>query len=115
MAIFSDREIKLILTGTGAAAMIAIVIVIFVSIPQRRAARLESETTPEETLSVTDLEIPAEYLQIGEPEPYLYRERLERWNIELIERFWVDPREIEIEILSGQNDELVRQLFDGVE
>ena len=115
MAIFSEREIKLIVAGTGAAALIAIVIVAIVSLPQGRAARLVSETNPEKTLSVTELEIPHEYLQIGGPELHVYRERLQRWNIELIERFWVDPREIEIEILAVQNDELLRELFDKVE
>ena len=68
----------------------------------------ELEITPEDYM-IPDL-APARKPQQFTP----YRPRLQRWSQELVQKYWVDPREIMKEIVGSINDRNMEQLFQNV-
>jgi len=68
----------------------------------------ELEITPEDYL-VPDL-LPAPAPRQYEP----YRPHLKRWSQELVQKYWVDPREIVKELVGSLNDRNMEKLFQNV-
>jgi len=112
--LFSEREVKLIAIGVGAATILAVVIAVTVSLVRNRNRSVAAQPSSRHELRVSDLEIPEEYVEHALPDWYVYRPRLSQWNGEQVKRFWVDPQEVELERLSRQNDERMRALFEPV-
>jgi hypothetical protein len=86
------------------------------------AARQEMQRTAKKPLlSAEELEITPEDYMIPNLAPapltqqYVpYRPRLPRWNPELVQKYWVDPKEIAKEIVGSINDRAMEQLFQNV-
>lgn len=117
MRLFTEREIKIFAFGTAAALLIAVAIAMSVSI-SRNQARATYSVLPDRSefeLEVTDLAVPDEYREISLSESYVFRPRLERWNVEQIERYWVDPRILQLEELEAETDALIRDFFEKVQ
>ena len=49
-----------------------------------------------------------------EPDWQLLRPPREKWEREEIMKFWVDPVELGIQKLGGENDQLVSDFFEGI-
>ena len=115
MALFTERELRLILAGIGGATLLAFVISMIFSISRRPAPI--APTGKEDgipVLQVIDLEIPDELLDIQRQSLELTRSQVDAWNRELIDRFWIDPKEIEIDSLEAKSDALIRELFERI-
>ena len=115
MALFTEREMRLILAGIGGATLLAFVITMIVSISRRPAPIPPTEEDDgRSVLQIIDLEIPDELLDIQRQSLEITRSQVETWNRELIDRFWIDPKEIEIESLEAKSDALIRELFERI-
>ena len=115
MALFTERELRLILIGIGGATLLAFIIALVVSLSRRPAPIPISESdNGESVLRVIDLEIPDELLDIQRQSLEITRPRVDVWNRELIDRFWIDPKEIEIESLEEKSDAIIREFFERI-
>ncbi|MEW5816866.1 MAG: hypothetical protein AB1798_15905, partial [Spirochaetota bacterium] len=72
------------------------------------------KTAPGKKIDSTDLKIPAEYSQIWEKKWYPFRGKMEKWSWEEVEKYWIDPIEIGINIVSEENDRLIKEIFGKV-
>ena len=115
MRLYTEREIKLIAFGTAAITLIAVAIAMVVSLSRNnRSSAPEFSPEPEISIDVTDLYVP-EYLRtVTLSEHYVFRPRLERWTSEQIDRFWIDPRILQLEELRRETDDLIRSYFETV-
>jgi hypothetical protein len=63
-----------------------------------------------EALGVQDFMLPRD---VGgdTPEPYLLRQRLERWQEEQVNRYWIPLEEIAADLIRRENDRRIEELF----
>ncbi len=113
----------LIIAGT---AFLAFVITLAVLASHAHAVSVAAlqerqRAAPRPLLSADELEItPEDYmvpdLSPTDPGPQYvpYRPRLPKWNQELVQKYWVDPREIVKEVVGSINDRNMEQLFQSV-
>lgn len=117
MRLFTEREIRLILFGVGAATTVALSIAIIISVVQNRGQRVTTgrvEPRESHVLEAKDVVIPEEYRTVSPSYWYVFRPRVERWNPEQIKRFWIDPRVIQLEELAASNDRAMIEFFERV-
>jgi hypothetical protein len=50
----------------------------------------------------------------GEAPPYLLRERMNRWNEELVRRYWIPLNEIALDQMVEENDRRIEELLEEV-
>ena len=46
--------------------------------------------------------------------PYLWRERIQRWADEQVERYWIPLNKIVLEIIIKENDKRIEEIFEGI-
>jgi hypothetical protein len=47
--------------------------------------------------------------------PYVpYRPRVQRWNAQMVRAYWIEPRQIAIDIIASINDQAMQRLFEKV-
>ena len=115
MALFTEREWRFILVGVGGATLLAFAVAMIVSISRRPDAIAQPVDDVEKSvLRVIDLEIPDDLLDIQRQSMELTRSGVDTWSRELIDRFWIDPAEIEIESLEEKSDAIIRELFERI-
>ena len=116
MRLFSEREVKILAIGTAAVTIVAVSIAMIVAASRNRSSNAAPVTKHKSgiDLEVTDLAVPEEYREITVSRPYQFRPRLNRWNAEQIEKYWVDPRILQLEELARETDELIRALLKPV-
>ena len=66
-----------------------------------------------DTLSVQDFILP-QTVKGDSPEPHLLRPRLERWQEEQINRYWIPLEDIARDLIRRENDRRIEELFEGV-
>ncbi len=80
----------------------------------RRTARQPLLSPDELSITPEDYMIPDLTPAPTSPQYTPYRPRLQKWNQELVQKYWVDPREIAKEIVGSINDRNMDQLFQNV-
>lgn len=65
-------------------------------------------------ISVYDFVVPDEVERFLSPEPVYFRRPRKMWTQEEIREFWLDPRELGIEVLKKENRARLDRFFDGV-
>jgi hypothetical protein len=85
------------------------------------ATQEASRAAKKPLLSADELEIvPEDYMipefaSVPTPQQYVpFRPRRDRWDQELIQKYWVDPREIAKEVVGSVNDRNMEQLFQRI-
>ncbi|HVO38955.1 MAG TPA: hypothetical protein VMV03_08000 [Spirochaetia bacterium] len=118
------REV-LIIAG---AALMAVIITLAVLVGSSRAAdrrrgrnaaqapvTLPAAAPREQpALSLEDFILPDAPQPAPLPRYYPFRPRMERWNPQLVEKFWVPPRQVAIDVLGALNDRNMAELFKDV-
>jgi len=118
------REVLII----AAAALIAVIITLAVLAGSSRAAdrrrglaaasgsvKPAAEASPQQpVLSLEDFIIPEAPQPAPLPRYYPFRPRIEKWNPQLVEKFWVPPRQVAVDILGAVNDRNMEELFKDV-
>ncbi|MFP4114212.1 MAG: hypothetical protein ACOC2Y_08170 [Spirochaetota bacterium] len=97
-------------------SLIAVVIVVAVMSP-RRSADTQDETPPpmrSEWVTVDRLVIPRDFARADELDWVPYRPRREVWTDEQIAEYWLDPREIGLDVLDAEVEEHIRELLREV-
>ena len=117
MRLYTRNELKITAIATGAVSLLAVLITILVLLPGRD--RLPREQTSGESEAVflpdiSDLAIPDEFTLTGSDTWAYARERPKRWTQEQVDRFWIDPAEISLDILEKETDALVRELMEKI-
>ena len=67
----------------------------------------------EEALSVQDFILPRN-VKGDSSEPYLLRPRLERWQEEQVNRYWIPLEDIASELVRRENDRRIEKLFEDI-
>ncbi len=116
MRLFTEREIRLIIVGVAASTVLSISVAIIVSLSRNAATGPAVTGTVDDrfVLRVTDLAVPDDLDRFSMSDWYEFRPPLSRWNVEQIERFWIDPSEIELERVADENDRRIRELFQRI-
>jgi hypothetical protein len=118
MRIVSSQELKIIGLVVAAATVLAILITVVVRLGSgsRKAPVAENPTTTQtqDSIMVSEFLIPEDYSVDSESDWFFSREPLQRWTRDQIERYWIDPRDIGIELLQETNDTLIEQLMEGI-
>lgn len=71
-------------------------------------------TADEISLSPEDFALPA-MAAPGKPAEYVpYRPPTKKWTEEMIQAYWIPPREIALDEISAMNDEAIQRLFEKV-
>lgn len=118
---YITREIRIFLVCTAGVAVLAslgIVIVHLVRGPGK--PQVESRIPvlgageAREPQAPYGLEVPDEIERFLAPELRFYREPREKWTREEVDRFWIDPKELGIEVLTKKNRNKVREILDSV-
>jgi hypothetical protein len=117
----------LIIAGAALLAFV-ITLVVVASSSGARARRVAAEVaaerlqhekppalTPEElALTPEDFLLPS-FEPVARSLEYVpYRPRLQRWNPELVDKYWIAPRDIAQEIVGSINDQNMQRLFQKV-
>ena len=66
-----------------------------------------------EALSVQDFILPRE-VKGDSPEPHLLRPKLERWQEEQVNRYWVPLEDIARDLVRRENDRRIEKLFEDI-
>lgn len=115
MSLFDTRWFRIYLLGVVGAALIAVVITVMVGLSRR--PRIEPAPMPQRppavTLKLSDFLID-DPVPLDEPDWQLTRPPRQKWEREEVMEFWVDPVEMGIEQLGGENDRMVADFFDAV-
>jgi hypothetical protein len=69
-------------------------------------------TAEELSLTPDDFLLPRIEPLVKTPQYEPFRPRLVRWSPQMVEKFWIAPRDIAIEIVSSLNDQRIRHLFE---
>lgn len=117
------REVLII----AAAALIAVIITLAVLAGSSRAAdrrrglnapaapaSQRAEIREQPGLSLEDFIIPEAPRPSPLPRYYPFRPRIETWNPQLVEKFWVPPRQVAIDVLGAVNDRNMEEIFKDV-
>jgi hypothetical protein len=67
----------------------------------------------EEALSVQDFILPRD-VEGDNPGPYLMRPRLERWQEEQVNRYWIPLEDIAADLVRRENDRRIEKLFEEI-
>ncbi len=127
---FFTREVKLFLVGTLGVAVLAASLTALIMLLSGRpdanpylndpaAARAAAEgmkpfSLPEGYPLQRDLILPAEDPSWLRRERQPYREKKTQWSTGDVMEFWIDPREIGIDILEQRNRETLERMFREV-
>ena len=68
----------------------------------------ELALTPEDFL-LPDLQVPEQSFRYVP-----YRPQVQRWNAQMVRSYWIEPRQIAIDIIASINDQAMQQLFEKV-
>lgn len=95
---------------------ILITVVVRLSGNSRKTPVVENPaiTQMQDSIMVSEFLIPEDYSVENESEWFFYREPLQRWTKDQLERYWVDPRDIGIELLQETNDKLIEELMESI-
>jgi hypothetical protein len=67
----------------------------------------------EDALTVQDFILPLN-VKGDSPEPYLQRPRLERWQEEQVDRYWIPLEDIALDLVRRENDRRIEELFEDI-
>jgi len=67
----------------------------------------------EDTLSVQDFILPRN-VKGDSPEPHLLRAKLERWQEEQVNRYWIPLADIASDLIRRENDRRIEKLFEDI-
>ena len=118
----------LIIAGVSLFAFI-ITIAVISSAGSSRARRMATEVrqelaraqkppvfAPEDlSLSPEDFLLPLPRAEEKAPRYVPFRPRLSQWSKETVDRYWVPPRQITLELLQAANDQNMRRLLEKVQ
>ena len=113
----AGRQVDIrIVVGTGAALVVGVVLVMALSrrpADNKRDGPAQSIGNLYDWVTVDMLHIPNE-LAIGTTPRWVpYRDRRERWSVENVEEYWLDPQEIGIDILEETVHDEIYQLLEA--
>jgi hypothetical protein len=74
---------------------------------------LELEKGPA-TLALSDFMSPDLNLYNSEPRYYLFRKRLARWDKVQMQPYWVEPKDIILDLLAKKNETLMNNLLEKI-
>jgi hypothetical protein len=117
---FFTREIRIFLLLVAALALLSVVVTIIVGLAAspkeapRSGPPILGGPMGESTFSVFDLAVPDETARALALEPALFREPRRMWSSEEVEAYWVDPRDLGIEVLSRENRKKIDAIFEAV-
>jgi len=83
--------------------------------PEDSGARRWAETASgaDDILSVQDLILPMR-VQEHSAEPYLLRPKLDRWQDEQVNRYWIPMDELALDLIRKENDRRIETLFEEI-
>jgi hypothetical protein len=67
----------------------------------------------EDALNVQDFILPRN-VEGDSPEPHLLRPRLERWQEEQVNRYWIPLEDIALDLVRRENDRRIEKLFEDI-
>ena len=117
MKLFTETELKVILLAVSAVTVVALVITVSVGLARRSKASRESISLYDrdtELIDSTDMIVPEEFTLIGGERWYFSREPMKKWNDDLINRFWIDPVEIGIELVREDTNRTMQELVEDI-
>ena len=114
MRLFTSDELRWIGIGVAGATFIAVLIAVIVALSGRPRNVSAPQVLRNEALRPADLLIPDEYLETALPRWDVFREPQVRWSAGQIEKFWIDPLEIELEQIRAVNDRLIEGIFEKI-
>ena len=110
----------------AAGAVIAVIVTLLILSGSSRARerRLASQVAAEEgrpaaasareELALEDFLLPEARPAQSLPEYYPFRPRLQRWSREIVDKFWVSPRQVAVEVIGVVNDRNMEEFFKAV-
>lgn len=102
----------------GIAFILAVAIVVVVAVMSRAgSADTEGRAAPVTApawATADRLVLPDQFDSVGELRFVPYRARRETWNDEEIAEYWLDPKDIGLEVLDARVEEYIRHLLDAV-
>lgn len=113
MKLFTAKEIKIAVLITLIAALLAALITILAMMPEKTPAQENGEMgIPEgRGLPLSDFMVPSEYKELAPQPPHYFDALAEKWGEEKIEKFWINPRDISLEILVEKNNQFIDSLL----
>lgn len=116
MRLFTTKELRIITVVVAVATIVAVTITVVRESPKtRESIPTEISTSKKFDLLISDMIIPEDYTEEPSSRWYLSRPPLRKWSEEQIARYWIDPRQIGIEILEKENDRLIEEMFEDVQ
>ena len=117
MRLYTRNELKIIAIITAAISIIAVLITFAVMLPRRGRDPVDSDFGNQAVIflpDVSDLEIPDDFTLVGSDSWIYSRERPKRWTENQIGKFWIEPAEISLEILTAETDAMIQQLMEKI-
>ena len=115
------REVLVIAAGAVIAVIVTLLILSGSSrARQRRMASQAVETqgkpasAAREDLTLEDFVLPEAQPAQTFPEYYPFRPRMQKWSRELVDRFWVSPRQVAVQVIGVVNDRNMEEFFKAV-
>ena len=115
------REVLIIAAG----AVIAVIVTLLIlggssRARERRTAEQAMEAqgrqapAAREELALEDFLLPVSRPAQNLPEYYPFRPRMQKWSRELVDRFWVSPRQVAVGVIGVVNDRNMEEFFKVV-
>lgn len=79
-----------------------------------RTQKTPALSAEELALTQDDFLVPEMQIIDTAPRYEPFRPRLTRWSPQIVEKYWIAPRDIAVEILGSVNDSDIRHLFEAV-
>lgn len=113
MKLFSAKEIKIAVLSILITGLIAVLITILVMMPKNSPVEKKGvKGVPDgKGISLSDFMVPSEYKELAPQPPHYFDTLKEKWEEERIKKFWIDPRDISLEILIEKNNRLIDSLL----
>lgn len=119
MRLFTADELRLIGIVVGGATILAVLGTVIVGLardvgherPGDETRAVQTGTAP---VGFADMVVPENYASAPFWRWYYYRPPLEQWTDEQVAEFWIDPRDIGLDLLESKNDEVVDEFFGRV-
>ena len=113
MSLLESRWFRIYLLGVAALALVAVLITVAVGLSRRPEMEPAPAAKPAAPLKFSDFMI-EDPVPLDTPDWQLARPPREKWEREEIMEFWIDPVELGIEQLGGENDRMVADFFESV-
>ena len=117
MRLYTRNELKIIAIITGAITVIAVLITIGILLPGRGRDRADTDYADQVVIflpDVSDLEIPDDFTLVGSDSWIYSRERPKRWTENQISKYWIEPAEISLDILTAETDTMIQKLMEKI-